>query len=307
MPAQELRSRALGYFSVGLGTIQVLAPGAVAQLIGVRGGTTSNVLIRLVGLRELAAGVGLLMWKPSSGWLWARVGGDVMDVALVSASVANARNQRGRLAATLSALGSVTAVDVRSAQATSRGYADGDGIAFKKAITIRRAPEDVYRFWRDFRQFPTFMSHLESVAVLDERRSHWTAKGPAGRLRARARVEWDAEITDDRPNERIAWSSLPGAVVDNVGSVRFVKAPGERGTEVHVNMAYSPPGGGLGATLARLFGQEPRQQVQADLRKLKQVLEAGEVVRSSATLEGTHLFQRPAQPLAQSWSTEVRA
>jgi uncharacterized membrane protein len=153
----------------------------------------------------------------------------------------------------------------------------------------------VYRFWRDFRNLPQIMTHLESVAVLDERRSHWTAQGPAGRL-----VEWDAETVEDRPNERISWRSLPGSDVANSGTVRFRAAPGDRGTEVHLEMNYAPPGGELGSLVARLFGQEPSQQVQADLRKLKQVLETGEVTRSAATVVGTHVFQRSAQPPAEA-------
>ena len=169
---------------------------------------------------------------------------------------------------------------------------EGGSQRLTKAITIRRSPEEVYRFWRDFRNFPSFMSHVEAVAVLDERRSHWTAPGPAGRL-----VEWDAEIVEDRPNERIRWRSLEGATVPNSGTVRFTPAPGGRGTEIHLEMEYEPPVAELGSLVARLFGQEPRQQVQADLRRLKQVLETGEVIRSSATLEGTSLMQRPAQPV----------
>ncbi len=152
------------------------------------------------------------------------------------------------------------------------------------------------------RNLPAFMSHLEAVAVLDDRHSHWTVRGPAGRL-----VEWDTEITDDRPNAQIAWRSLPGANVPNSGQVRFLPAPGGRGTEVRVEMQYAPPGGELGATIARLFGQEPRQQVRADLRKLNQVLEAGEVIRSSATIVGTHLFQRPAQPPRSKVITGARS
>jgi uncharacterized membrane protein len=129
--------------------------------------------------------------------------------------------------------------------------------------------------------------------VIDDRRSHWKARGPAGKT-----VEWDAEIIDDRPNERIAWRSLEGADVENSGVVRFVKAPGGRGTEVHVEIRYSPPGGVLGAWLAKLFGEEPGQQVEDDLRALKQIMETGEVVRSEGTLGGRRALQRPAQPPA---------
>ncbi|HWE63978.1 MAG TPA: SRPBCC family protein [Chloroflexota bacterium] len=157
----------------------------------------------------------------------------------------------------------------------------------KKAITINRSPEEIYQFWHDFRNLPRFMDHLESVQMTGEKRSHWKAKAPAGTT-----VEWDAETVDDQPNQRIAWRSLTGAAVDNAGSVRFVPAPGGRGTEVHVELRYDPPGGALGATVARIFGEEPGQQVSDDLRRFKQVLETGEITRSDASVRG----KGPAQP-----------
>src|SRR4051812_48778294 len=106
----------------------------------------------------------------------------------------------------------------------------------KSSITINAASDAVYQRWRDFRQLPTFMYHLESVTVSDDRHSHWVARGPA-----ETTFEWDAEITDDQPGQRIAWRSLPESSVENAGEVRFVPAPGGRGTEVHVQLTYSPP------------------------------------------------------------------
>ena len=158
----------------------------------------------------------------------------------------------------------------------------------KKAITVNRPPEEAYTFWHDFRNLPRFMKHLEDVQMTDNGRSHWKAKAPAGTT-----VEWDAVVVDDRPNELIAWRSLDGADVDNSGSVRFAPAPGGRGTEVRVELHYNPPGGALGATIAKLFGEEPEQQVQDDLRRFKQVLETGEVVYSEATVHGR---PHPARP-----------
>ena len=117
------------------------------------------------------------------------------------------------------------------------------------------------------------MSHLKEVRVLDEKRSHWVACGPAGYT-----VEWDAEIINDEPNALIAWRSLEGSDVDHAGSVRFVPAPGgagDRGTEVKVVMDYIPPAGRLGALIAKLFGEEPQQQIQEDLRKFKRIMETG--------------------------------
>jgi uncharacterized membrane protein len=158
----------------------------------------------------------------------------------------------------------------------------------KKSITVNRSAEEVYGFWRDFQNLPRFMSHLEEVQVTGDRRSHWKAKAPAGKT-----VEWDAEITDDQPNRLIAWRSVGKADVDNSGSVRFVPAPGERGTEIHVEMHYNPPAGRLGAVVAKLFGEGPDWQVADDLRAFKQVMEVGEVVHSDASI---HRRPHAAQP-----------
>jgi uncharacterized membrane protein len=145
----------------------------------------------------------------------------------------------------------------------------------QKSITVNRSPEELYRFWHDFDNLPRFMTHLDSVEVTGERRSHWKVKALAGMT-----VEWEAEIIADKPNELIAWRSLEGAAVDHAGSVRFVRAPGDRGTEIRVEMQYIPPGNVMGAKLARLLGQDPSQQVQEDLRRFKQLMEAGEVAQS---------------------------
>ena len=118
------------------------------------------------------------------------------------------------------------------------------------------------------------MQHLERVRVLDARRSRWVARVPAG-----ASVEWTAELIDDQPNELIVWRSVDGATIPNTGSVRFTPAS-HGGTAVLVELRYQPPGGRLAAVVAKLFGDEPDTQVGSDLRRLKQVLELGEVVHS---------------------------
>ncbi len=166
-------------------------------------------------------------------------------------------------------LGRNTALDeAPSSRVTS--VRRGEGVRVDESIVLNRARGEVYRFWRNLENLPRFMDHLEAVTVLDERRSHWTAKGPAG-----SRVEWDAEIHNEIPNELIAWRSLQGSEVDNAGSVHFM--PTENGdTEVRVVLRYDPPAGKLGAAVARLFGEDPSRQVADDLRRLKQVLETGE-------------------------------
>ena len=129
------------------------------------------------------------------------------------------------------------------------------------------------------------LSHRVSTG---ERRSHWKAKAPAGQS-----VEWDAETTEDRPNELIAWRSTEDADVFNAGTVRFEPAPGGRGTEVRIELEYKPPLGKLGSKVAMLWREEPGQQVMDDLRHFKQVMETGEILFSDATKQrGMH----PAQP-----------
>jgi uncharacterized membrane protein len=150
-----------------------------------------------------------------------------------------------------------------------------------KRVTINRPRDEVYRFWRNFENFPRFMLHLESVTATGDRRSHWVAKAPAG-----TNVEWDAEIVTDRPGELLSWKSFAGSDVPNNGTVRFADAPGDRGTEVRVEVQYDPPVGSAGALIAKLFGEEPGQQIADDMRRFKQVMETGEVVRSDGSLEG---------------------
>ncbi|MEH2061328.1 MAG: SRPBCC family protein [Nostoc sp.] len=150
-------------------------------------------------------------------------------------------------------------------------------IKVEKTVTINKSAEELYRFWHNFENLPTFMKHLKSVKVYNEKRSHWIANAPLGNS-----VEWDAEILEDRENEFISWASVEGADVDNSGFVRFQKAPRDAGTEVKIVLEYNPPGGALGATVAKLFGEEPEQQIGDELRRFKMLMETGEI----ATTEG---------------------
>lgn len=252
------------------------------------------------GLREIATGLAILTSDRPTGAVWARVGGDVLDLATLGLAMADDDADRGRLTAATAAVLGVTALDVLVGRRLSRNgeraamirgsKAADSGIRVSEAVTVARSPEEVYRFWRDLTNLPRFMEHLEAVQQIDDRRSHWRARAPAG-----SSVEWDAEIIEDQPNERISWRSIEDAEVPNTGTVRFRSAPGNRGTEIHVTLRYAPPAGRLGALVARLFGEEPAQQVKSDLRRLKQVLETGEVVHSDASV---HPGLHPAQPTA---------
>ncbi len=145
-----------------------------------------------------------------------------------------------------------------------------EGIKVERAVTVDRPPDALFRFWRDFANLPRVMAHLESVRVLDDRRSHWVVKAPAG-----THVAWDAEVYNERENELIAWRSLEGSDIAHAGSVHFTPVPSGRGTEVRVVLEYDAPAGPTGALIARIFGEEPEQQVREDLRRFKQIMEAG--------------------------------
>jgi uncharacterized membrane protein len=147
------------------------------------------------------------------------------------------------------------------------------GVKVEKSIIVNKSTEDLYRFWRNPENLPRFMSHVASVRALDANRSRWKMKTVAG-----TEVEWDAEIVNDKPNELIAWRTLEGADVDHAGSVHFDGLPGERGTKVKVVMEYRPPAGQIGVAVAKLFGEEPEQILENDLRRFKQLMETGDVL-----------------------------
>lgn len=300
---EERLGTVLGWISIGLGAASVVAPRFMARAAGMP--PWPNVL-RAVGMRELASGVGLLNRPGDQLWRWSRVAGDAMDLALVGLAATHPYANRRRLASTALALATVGALDLRAANpprlAPSRvapeppwgGWQDGwqagrDGGRHggrhggrqddrqgsqhvRHSVSINRPPEACYRFWRDLARLPTFMRHLESVSIIDERRSHWRACGPAG-----SRVAWDAEITDDQPGQLLGWRSVPGADVENAGSVRFIPVNGGRATVLQVQMSYHPPAGRAGALVARLFGEEPAIQMRDDLRRFKQLIETGEI------------------------------
>ena len=144
-------------------------------------------------------------------------------------------------------------------------------IKIERSIRIERPPEDLYRFWRNVANLPRIMHHLHSVEVVNDRLSHWVVKTlPAGA----GTVEWDAEIVNEIENELIGWRSLAGADVDNAGSVRFQRAADGRATDVTVTLQYDPPGGPIGARLAKLFGDDPQRMVEEDLQRFKETMEA---------------------------------
>jgi uncharacterized membrane protein len=159
---------------------------------------------------------------------------------------------------------------------TRRALGGRRGVHVRESVTIARPVGEVYHFWRDLPNLARFMTHVERIDVLDEKRSHWVVVGPAG-----SRVEWDAEIIAEEDGARIAWRSLEDADVVSAGSVNF-RPIGRTATQINVHLQYEPPAGKAGAFVAWVMGREPAQEIREDLRRLRQLLETGE----TPTVEG---------------------
>ena len=314
MSNEQRIAQGLGALSIGLGAASVLAPDAVCRAIGVAPNTDRTTVARVVGVREFGHAALLLAKRNPALGAWSRVGGDLLDIGVMVVALGSPRVRRDRVSTVLVGLVAITAVDLVASVVTSRasnGNGSGNGHlpdqahekgrAVRQSITVDRTPDEAYAYWRNLDQLPTFMEHLESVETRPDGTSHWKAKAPLG-----TSAEWDAEIIEDRPGERLAWRSIEGSGITNGGSVEFRRAPRDQGTEVIVEMSYEPPAGKLGAVVAKLLGEEPDVQVSDDLRRFKQLLELGEVVRSDATIAGRR-GQQPAQPMEAKKAVEARA
>jgi uncharacterized membrane protein len=167
------------------------------------------------------------------------------------------------------------------------------GVHVEQSMLVGKPAAELYRYWRDFENLPRIMTHLASVKRIDDRRTHWEA---ALQKLPGVKIDWEAEITADEPDRRIAWRSLPGSQVDTVGEVRFEKAPGDRGTFVHATMSYVPPAGKLGHVVAWLLNETPQQKMRDDLRNFKRLMETGEILtiigQPRGTCTGTGIVQQ---------------
>jgi uncharacterized membrane protein len=263
-------AQTLGWISIGLGATELLAPKALGRTIGVGDHPT---VMRALGAREIVSGLGLLSGRAPGLWAWARVAGDVMDLALLGAAAREPNADTKRIATAASAVLGVTALDAYSGRRLSQSrQIETPAVEIVETISINASPEEIYSFWKNFENLPSFMKHLESVSVVDENISHWVAKAPLG-----TSVEWDAQLIVEEPNRRLSWETLPDSEIQHEGLVSFEAGANGRGTMVRVEMSYEPPAGHLGAQLARVLGEEPRVQIREDLRRLKQLIETGEI------------------------------
>lgn len=208
---------------------------------------------------------------------WERIGSVAAGAGLLYLAGRQARYRRGSqvVGAGLVARGLTGVCAVKhalvgspeEASDTKRQLGGDAGIHVRESVIIRRPVEEVYAFWRDFDNLSRFLSHVERIDVLDERRSHWVVRGP-GHLR----FEWDAEIITDDRDELLSWKSTGTPDVVSAGSVVF-RPIGSEQTQVAVHFQYAPPGGSLGRSVAAWLGQDPNAQVHEDLQKLKALLE----------------------------------
>jgi hypothetical protein len=267
----ERIAEGLGWFSLGLGAAQLLAPGALNRLAGIRDDATARLAQRIVGVREVGAFAAIMGDRPAPALpLWGRVGGDLMDLALLGRAWQRKRESAPRLALTIANIAGVTGLDVyaaiRHTQAEQKRpesnleskTAGGGPVQVKAAVTVRRSRVEVEPTWQTF----------ESGGGL----SGWHS---------------DAGGAEDRG--------------DGLAHLRFVDAPAGQGTEVHAALSYEPTAGKVGEVLGKALGDDPAQKVKDDLRRFKEVLETGQVPRSDANPDGTRtsttLKERPAQPL----------
>ena len=298
----ERVARFLGWFSLGLGFAQIAAPSKVAKMIGVADTDETIAVMRAVGLREIASGLGILTQAKTTPWLWSRVGGDAMDLALLRSALFSPRTVQQRVAATTAAVLGIAAVDtlcsirLTSDAATTLQEAQHTGeVPITSAITVNAPIKEVYAVWEGFQSLPRFMKDLASVEVTSDNQSHWQVTLPGG-----LSIGWDIEIVTEAQNESIQWRAADGSGLEASGQVRFRAAPGDRGTEILFDARFNPPGGELGSKIGGLFADALGQRVHNDLRRSKQLIEIGEIVQSDDSIVPG---PNPAQPMAGGTAT----
>lgn len=280
MTQQPALDRSLGWFSVGLGMAELLAPKAMGRMIGVG---NQSAMLRVCGVREIVSGVGLLSGRAPATFAMSRVVGDVMNLALLGASLRSPNSNPTRVAAVATAVASVAALDLYASKIelqSSMAEAQQE-VPVHASLMINSPPGQVYAFWRKLENLPRFMSYLESVTELDEHRSEWTARIPGG-----VQLRWQAEIVEDQPGRLVSWRTIAGSELNHVGSVRFEPGPGGQGTQVHVEIYYGMPGGSVAARAVELVSMAPESVLYEDLRRLKQLTETGEIATTRGQSSG---------------------
>ena len=283
MQTQAL-ARGLGWFSVGIGALEILGGKTLSEALGI-GNRTG--LLRAYGFREISVGVGILTAPktPPPGWLWARFAGDIVDLATLFAALEN-KEKRVNVAFALAAVGGVTALDYLCAQQLSQAAqtkanastptdrpdlsAVGEGY-----ITINRSAEDLMARWTEPETFAAVMGGFADVKPSGDGVMQWTVHTPL-----HTDLTWTSRMTQGASDgsQTVRWESLPGGDVPNRGTVQFKGgAPGSRGTEVALRFEFDPPGGVVGDAAAKYLGFVPGVLASGVLRRFKALIETGEI------------------------------
>jgi uncharacterized membrane protein len=296
---EERFGEALGVLSIGLGMAELAATDSLTKVIGATDGRPPPWLVRAMGLREIASGVGMIAQPRQSGWAWARVVGDVIDLALLGLAFRSPRKGYGRLIATAAAVAGIMSLDVLLARQLSRDHqyqhisprwlSDSRGLRIQHSVAINCPPERLYRYCRDLGNLTRSLTYLQSVRETPDKRVIWVVKSPNGEP-----VEWDTQIVEDRPDELISWRAAKGASFENAGSLRFTREPAGRGTILTLEMLLRPPMGRM-RTLAQVFGQKPDFRMQEGLRRLKALIETGEIPTTKGQPSGRPESYEPVE------------
>jgi uncharacterized membrane protein len=268
-------------------------------MIGVESKAETLAMMRVVGAREIASGLGILTQAKPTPWLWSRVGGDAMDIALLRSAMSSPQADQNRVATATAAVIGIAAIDalVSTRQATSpdeggQASSDQGAVRVASAVTVQAPVEDVFSYWDGFQGLPRFMSDAASVEITGDRQSRWTVPAPVG-----TSVEWDVQITDSTPNERIVWQTAEGSRIAASGDIHFRTAAGGRGSQVIFAAEFTPPGGDLGKKIAQPLAEVFGTKITNDLRRFKQLVELGEIVHSDDSIVPG---PNPAQPRPQA-------
>ncbi|HWF07610.1 MAG TPA: SRPBCC family protein [Bryobacteraceae bacterium] len=263
----ETATKTLGWFSIALGAVEFLFPKRLARMIGT---PPKPLTMRLMGLREIGVGLGILASERKAGWIKARVAGDAIDLAMLKSSFDSRRANRIRLGGTVAGVVAVTAADVIYARKVAAKEAPGERrIRVEASMAVNKPPADCYEFWRDAGNFSKFMKNVEATRT----------NGGQTHLKVRTGLvtfEWDAEITEEIPNEAISWRCVNRAKFANSGSVRFEPRLNARGTNVRLAVEYDSLGVGLGGAADAFLKTISRHQARENLRRFKSVMECGE-------------------------------
>jgi uncharacterized membrane protein len=275
-PGREV-ARALGAFSIALGTAGLIAPRALARAMGV---PRHSAVLRAIALRELATGIGLLRNVRAGRWAWGRVAGDVMDLAMLSLVPRGSRSERRRLSATRAAVAAVTALDLAASRTLNGRESPQSDPRLRSCVAINREPSALYALWRDLEGLPRFLRSIASVTPIGGDRTRWQARLPGDRT-----LEWTAQLVEDVPGQRIAWKALPESDVVHDGVVRFRPAPDGRGSLVELEIEHRPLSSLARSVPAAAF-RLGEAQLREDLRRFKRLAETGEIPTTESQPSG---------------------